>query len=297
MDRLLKLRLATAALIIMSALPNFLFAQESLNSSFKLGTKQQVDKAYELFAQGESDAALRQFQSILEGNSNHLSAQLGLAMVFADKQRHADAFQSYDKIVQQHPKHAFAWNGRGLAAFNMEDFDEALSSFEQATAEKPVNGFFYESLAWTHMCRGEYSHAVETAKTATLMYNRKREDSAYPLLITYFAYAESGDSENAQKTLNYAVHNKPLNRWPSPIIDYLSGTINQADLISSVTSTAEETEAHTYIGLRHRINGDLDTSQKHLDWVAQKGDPRVFEHTLSRALNLQESVALLVPQQ
>lgn len=279
-----------------SALPLAIFAQESLSSGITLDNSPQVNDAYELFASGEADAALEQFQAALEEDSQNLPAQLGQAMIFADQQRHQDAFRSYDSIVHQHPKHAFAWNGRGLAAFNMEDFDEALSSFEQATSEKPINGFFYETLAWTHMCRGEYSDAVASAKTATLMYSRRREDSAYPLLIAYFSYAESGDFKNAKKTLNYAYQNKPINRWPSPIIDYLAGSINQAQLISSVTDIAEETEAHTYIGLHHRINEDPEVAKKHLEWVARNGDPRVFEYTLSRALNLQDSVALLVPQ-
>jgi hypothetical protein len=128
------------------------------------------------------------------------------------------------------------------------------------------------------------------------MYNQMRENSAYPLLIAYFAYAESGDDVSANKTLKYAYNNKPLNRWPSPVIDYLSGSINEAELIGSVTSTAEETEAHTYIGRRHRINDNAEEAKKHLEWVSSKGDPGVFEYTLSRALNSQDSVALLVPK-
>lgn len=296
MDLRYQLRFGTMALIAMSALPFTTSAQEVIETEPIIQNNPQVNDAYELFASGEADAALEQFQAALEENSSDLSAQLGQAMVFADLQRHQDAFSSYDNIVQQHPKHAFAWNGRGLAAFNMEDFDEALSSFEQATAERPINGFFYETLAWTHMCRGEYSDAVASAKTATLMYSREREDSAYPLLITYFAYAETGDFDNANKALRYAYQNKPLNRWPAPIIDFLSGGINEAELIGSVTSISEETEAHTYIGLRHRINEAPEEAKKHLEWVARNGDPRVFEYTLSRALNLQDSVALLVPQ-
>jgi tetratricopeptide (TPR) repeat protein len=216
-------------------------------------------------------------------------------MILADLERHAEAYATYDSIVANYPRHAFAWNGRGLAAFNMEDFDTALSSFKQATAEQPINGFFYESLAWVQMCRGEFSEAAAAAKIATLMYNKKGENSAYPLLIAYFAYLEAEDQSNAQASLNYAVRNKPLNAWPSPVIDYLAGNIVASELIGCVQDSAQETEAHTYIGLKLRDQGDESAAKKHLEWVARNGDRRVFEYTLARALNLQDSLALLLP--
>jgi hypothetical protein len=125
------------------------------------------------------------------------------------------------------------------------------------------------------------------------MYGRKGENSVYPLLIAYFAYLESGDLENAQRTLAYAEKNRPLNKWPSPVIDYLGGKIPQNDLISFVMDTAQETEAHTYIGLKLRIENQLTASAQHLDWVSNHGDTRVFEYTLARAFNLRNSVAVL----
>ena len=163
----------------------------------------------------------------------------------------------------------------------MEDFDTAISSFKQATTEQPINGFFYESLAWAQMCRGEFLGAATAAKIATLMYNKKGESSAYPLLIAYFSYLEADDQRNAQASLNYALRNKPLNVWPSPVIDYLAGSSTASELIGYVQNSTQETEAHTYIGLKFRAEGDEDASKKHLEWVARNGDKRVFEYTLA----------------
>ena len=78
------------------------------------------------------------------------------------------------------------------------------------------------------------------------------------------------------------------------MIDYLSEKINEADLISYVTNSAEETEAHTYIGLYLRLLGEVDAANQHLNWVSRHGDPQVFEYTLARALNLQNSIAAVV---
>lgn len=257
------------------------------------GANSESADAYKLLESGDTAAALERFEFILEENAGDLPARLGQAMIFAEQQRHTDAFLAYDSIVNQHPRHAFAWNGRGLAAFNMENFDEALRSFEQATAEQPLNGFFYESLAWTLMCRGQFQEAAQSAKQATLMYQKSSESSAYPLLIAYFSYLETGDVGRARTTLSYAAENKPLNQWPSPVVDYLQGKLSEAELISYVVDTTQETEAHTYIGLNLRNRNRIDDGKRHLSWVAQHGDPRVFEYTLARVLNLREGVALL----
>ena len=261
------------------------------NSEFEVSANPFVSEGFTQLEAGNPENALLAFGQALEADSNDLSARLGQAMIYADQERHQAAFSSYDFIVQHYPQHAFAWNGRGLAAFNLEDFDTALTSFKMATVDQPVNGFFYESLAWTQMCRGEFTDAAESAKKATLMYGRKVESSAYPLLIAYFSYHESGDAKNALRTLQYANKNKPVNKWPAPVIDFLSEKIDESDLISFVTNSAEETEAHTYIGLYLRLLGEIDEANQHLQWVSQHGDSQVFEYTLARAINLQTNVA------
>jgi len=255
-----------------------------------------ISEAYDLFESGQTDLALDGFNEALADDADNLPARLGQAMVFMKQERHREAFDAYDLIVQNHPSHAFAWNGRGLAAFNLENFDEALSSFKQATADQPINGFFYESLAWTYFCRGEYTDAAVSAKQATLMYNQNGETPAYPLLIAYFSQLETGSKDEARRTLNYAQNNKPAGGlWPAPVFDYLLGRLSATDLISFVTNTAEETEAHTYIGLHLRSEGRPEEAQSHLDWVALKGDDQVFEYTLARTLQAPDKVALLAP--
>ena len=249
-----------------------------------------VAEGYSKLKNGHLDEALVAFGEAIEHDVNNLDARLGQAMIFAEQERHEDAFAAYDSIIQQNPQHIHAWNGRGLAAFNLEDFDEALFSFQTAVVDQPVNGFFYESIAWVQMCRGEFDKAAESAKKASLMYSRKGKTSLYPLLIAYFSYHESGDAENASRALKYASKNKSANHWPAPVIDYLTGKIDEAGLISFVSDSAEETEAHTYIGLYMRLLGEVKTAYRHLNWVSQNGDQQVFEYTLAKVLNPQANV-------
>ena len=278
-------------LVVTSLILAQLFTHADTDNNLAVIASPLVTEGYAQLESGQPAKALIAFEQALQTDAKNLSARLGQAMIYAEQERHQEAFASYDVIVQHYPQHAFAWNGRGLAAFNLEDFDTALTSFQMATIEQPVNGFFYESLAWTQMCRGEFVDAAESAKKASLMYTRKGETSAYPLLIAYFSYHESGDAQNALRTLAYANKNKPVNQWPAPVIDYLSEKIGEADLISFVTNPAEETEAHTYIGLYLRLLGETDAADQHLQWVSQNGNAQVFEYTLARALNLQNNVA------
>lgn len=294
-NRSLSQALSPLLIVVLLVLCSGVESLRADNSKLTVSMSSFVVEGYAQLEAGQHAHALEAFGKAISANNDDLSARLGQAIIFAEQQRHAEAFEAYDEITQRFPQNAFAWNGRGLAAFNQEDFDEALNSFRMAIADHPVNGFFYESLAWTRLCRGEFSQAAESAKAAVMMYDRAGEMSSYPLLIAYFAYHESGDANNAMRTLHYANQNKPINnQWPAPVIDYLSERITEADLISYVTNTAEETEAHTYIGLYLRLLGDSQKASQHLQWVSRNGNPQVFEYTLARALNLQNSVAAIV---
>lgn len=266
---------------------SFLCAFAETQDTALKSARELLKEGYQQFTSGYSDKALDTFSEVIRLDSENLDARMGQALIFAQLERHKDAFEAYDWITRRNPGNSNAWNGRGLAAFNLENFDEALASFEKSIADQPLNGFFYESIAWTQMCLGEFKKAAESAKQASLMYDRKGETSLYPLLIAFFSYHESGDSENALRTLQYASTGKSGNRWPAPVIDYLNNRINEAELISFVSNLAEETEAHTYIGLHLRLLGETEKSTSHLNWVSTHGDPQVFEYTLARALKVQ----------
>ena len=266
-----------------------------IEKGFRKDSSNTAPKDSRQLKSGHEDDALETFGEVLERDADDLAARFGQAIIFAEQKRHEDAFAAYDWIIQKNPHDANAWNGRGLAAFNMEDFDEALASFQMSVADHPTNGFFYESIAWTQMCRGEFVEAAEWAKKALLAYNYKNETPLYPLLIAYFSYHESGDGKNALRTLQYASRNKTSNQWPAPVIDYLNGKIYEAELISFVSNLAEETEAHTYIGLQMRLLGKTEEANRHLNWVSRNGDSQVFEYTLSKVLAPKEGVVTYTP--
>lgn len=254
--------------------------------------KESVKESFSQLDAGEHEQALKGFREAMAESKDNLAARFGEAMALSALDRHKDAFASYDAIVNHHPDKGFAWNGRGLAAFNMADFDTALASFQKATSSDQAQGFFYESLAWTRMCRGEFKQAIEAAKRAAMLYNREGSSNIYPLLIVYFSQLEENNKVQAKKTLAYANSTQREEKWPSPVLSYLKGQIDASGLISHVSNFSQETEAHTYIGLHLRVSDDPKRAERHLQWAAKKGDDRVFEHTLAKSLNLRHQVAV-----
>lgn len=250
-----------------------------------------LQEAYENLKAGKTIGATEGFQSILEKDSNNLQAQLGMAMVFNKEQRFPEAFAAYDNLSKYYPQSAFVWNGRGLAAYNLEDFILALDSFKQASEMQP-NGHHFESLAWTQMCLGEFEQAATNAKRASLFYSKEGQQTLYPLLIAYFSHLEANDALNAQRTLDYTLANLRNDAWPLPILRLIVGKITVPELISAVTNYREETEVHTYVGLYLRSIGEQAAAKKHLRWVRTRGDPSVFEYILARSLELEATVAL-----
>jgi Tfp pilus assembly protein PilF len=264
---------------------------ESLSAKAPDAFKGILQEAYEDLQAGETIGASEGFQSVLQADSQNLQAQLGMAMIFNKEKRFPEAFEAYDNLSKYFPQSAFVWNGRGLAAYNLEDFTLALDSFKQASQMQP-NGHHFESLAWTQMCLGEFEQAATNAKRASLFYSKEGQQSLYPLLIAYFSHLEANDALNAQRTLDYTLANLSNNAWPLPILRLIVGKITVPELVSAVTNFREETEVRTYVGLYLRSIGKQEAAKKHLTWVRTNGDPTVFEYILARSLELETTVAL-----
>ena len=186
---------------------------------------------------GHTEEALAGFEQVIALDHHYVPALLGAAMVCADKEQHARAFEFYEQVVSLEPKHAMAWNGRGLAAFNLERMDEAVASFERSVEDQPINGFFYEALAWSEMCANKTASAIQSAKESLLMYSQTDASSIYPTLIIYFCALELNDIKNAQRALRYAVKNHEPKQWPAPVIYYLNDSIDSRELLSCVVNS------------------------------------------------------------
>jgi tetratricopeptide (TPR) repeat protein len=193
------------------------------------------------------------------------------------------ALNLYNQLLVLRPHNASIWNRHGLAAMRLQDFSTAVRSLSEAVRDYPINGSYYESLAWALLARGDYLGASERSRTAILMYQRENNFSLYPFFIRFIAEHAQDQSEQAALSLRYAKRNLRDRSWPLPLLEYLSEQLPQNQLLASVSNLREETEAHLIIGLREYFIGDTERGRQHLTWAAGAGDPRASGQAVAHA--------------
>ena len=85
-----------------------------------------------------------------------------------------------------------------------------------------------------------------------------------------------------QQVLSYGKKFNFKQRWPTPVVQYIKDEINASELISLVQSEKEEIEAHTYIGLKLRLNEQFDESEIHLSWAKDSGRNDILETLIAK---------------
>jgi tetratricopeptide (TPR) repeat protein len=193
------------------------------------------------------------------------------------------ALNLYNQLLVLRPHNASIWNRHGLAAMRLQDFSTAVRSLSEAVRDYPINGSYYESLAWALLARGDYSGASERSRTAILMYQRENNFSLYPFFIRFIAEHAQDRSDQAALSLRYAKRNLRDRSWPLPLLEYLSENLSQNQLLANVSNLREETEAHLIIGLREYFIGDSERGRQHLTWAAGVGDPRASGQAVAHA--------------
>ena len=71
-----------------------------------------------------------------------------------------EALNAYNKVVEQNPNDASAYNNRGLAYDNLEKNDLAIADYEKAIELNPQYGDAFNNLAKTYGRHGYYKQAI-----------------------------------------------------------------------------------------------------------------------------------------
>ncbi|MDA0848258.1 MAG: tetratricopeptide repeat protein [Verrucomicrobia bacterium] len=231
---------------------------------------------------GNFDLAIEQFDQLLEQRPNYVSALMGKAKSLFQLSEYQEAYDTYSKVLEIHASDVHSLEGLGNSALFLGQTDLALTHFKKALNLKPDNGKIYHAIAVSQICKNDYLNAAESAKMASLMFNKQGIEAPYSLILAYFSYAQIDDKENMQQVLTYSKNLNVADRWPSSIIQFIKGDIKTSELISRVQSEKEEIEAHTYVGLKLKYEEQFQASEMHLNWVENFEKTDVLESLIAK---------------
>lgn len=231
---------------------------------------------------GNFDLAIEQFDQLLEQRPNYVSALMGKAKSLFQLSEYQEAYDTYSKVLEINASDVNSLEGLGNSALFLGQTDLALTHFKKALNLKPDNGKVYHAIAVSQICKNDYLNAAESAKMASLMFNKQGIEAPYSLILAYFSYAQIDDKENMQQVLTYSKNLNVADRWPSSIIQFIKGDIKTSALISRVQSEKEEIEAHTYIGLKLKYEEQFQASEMHLNWVENFEKTDVLESLIAK---------------
>ena len=143
--------------------------------------------------------------------------QLSRAQTFADAGNAPQAFEVLDEVKSKASSMnsyelAMMYNFYGFIHYNLEQFDEAIASFEQVVKQQPIPASFEQatlfSLAQLHMMRGNYDNTIAFVEKWEAIHqelNPGVEIPAKNLVLKAQAMYQKQDYAKASTYINQAV--------------------------------------------------------------------------------------------
>ena len=126
-----------------------------------MSTEQWATRGYEQLAQEQYEEALNSFQRALAGESTHTDSLYGSARAKFKLERHAEAIQDFDRLINLIPKNATYYSERGVALHLAGDNVRALQDFDEGVTLEPDNPYRYSSRAYIKDRMRDYPGAIE----------------------------------------------------------------------------------------------------------------------------------------
>ena len=116
------------------------------------------------FQQGEFEAAIADFDTALQINSQYVPAYFRRGIAKVCLRRENDAVVDFDEALRLNPQDSAAYLGRGIAKANLGRSKEAITDYDEALRLNPQNAVAYHY-------RGDVKHRLNRNKEAIADYD------------------------------------------------------------------------------------------------------------------------------
>jgi lipoprotein NlpI len=106
----------------------------------------------------------------------------------------------------------------------------------------------------------------------------------YAVLVAHASAQQAGKDGQAKKWLDEGRKRCDTTTWPYPIVKYLQGELDLANLMAAADTNDKMTEARCYVGLQLVQKGSNEAALEHFRWIKEHGNPSFAEFTISLAV-------------
>jgi lipoprotein NlpI len=161
---------------------------------------------------------------------------------------------------------AVIFNNRGLAYYNKKDYDQAIRDYDRAIGLQPNYSPAFVRRATTYQEKRQYERALADYEAATQVdpkfaserpkaflffylghmtqsaemfekHIKSNPDDAWVILFRYLVEAKIGNSLAAARDLEVDATKLKERRWPSPIIDFHLGRIDEKAMFAAANDS------------------------------------------------------------
>lgn len=234
-------------------------------------------------AEQRPEEAGKLFESAVESEPGNYLAHYYYATTLLRKQEYAEAIESYKQAISLKSDLAKLFVDLGYAYIKAGNEDQAIKTFEEGTRFNPRESYFYRTLGYINLRRGNGDVAAYDAHTYLMTMGWREEHSQYMALVWYFALRQAKHDTFAAKTLQDSLVKVDPTDWPYPVLQFLNHSLTLAEMLALANDNDRLTEAHAYAGLALSLNGENQAALEHLRWVKENGNKNFVEYPLALA--------------
>ena len=121
---------------------------------------QRFEEGNKLYENGDYQGAIAKYTEAIKLNPKYASAYNNRGVAYADLQNYTQAIADYTKAIELNPKNAEAYNNRGIAYGKMKNYEAAIADFNKAIQLNPKYAKAYYNRGFAYYNMENYEAAI-----------------------------------------------------------------------------------------------------------------------------------------
>jgi tetratricopeptide (TPR) repeat protein len=198
----------------------------------------------------------------------------------SDRESHAP---EHDMALLLAPEEVSSHYQLANASRERGDWLIALKEYDRVLATKPDQTDAYVARGWTRLCAGAEGAADDAHAYCT---RKGWGDPFTPYMAVLEALALSSPASHfaRRKALNDSIGHLNARAWPTPVLHYLRGDLNEMTLLRDAIGPRQQSEAHAFLGIERMRSGETAQGTFHLRKAIELGSAGSIATDISRAM-------------